>query len=126
MMLSEDIVSTIQRYTRLSCSNKYCQENITGIRNNLLKLLQHNDIVDFRYVGEERLHPTSIHIRPVYAIVHSSGKYKEISFTGMSTIQVFANNARTRSTHCRNNEFLDRMNKFLETSKEGRDDYTKP
>ena len=47
MILSEDIISTIQRYTRLSCSNKYCQESIIGIRNNLLTILQHNNVVDF-------------------------------------------------------------------------------
>ena len=113
MIVTNDIEKLINNYTRIQCSNQYCKESIVNIREILLLILNTDDIIDFKYIGEHRLNPNSIHIRAVYAIVHSSYRTQEISFTGMSTVQVFSNKIRTRSTHCYYKEFKRRLNNFL-------------
>ena len=108
MMVTEEIRQEIASYST-NCRHERCQAQNGEIQRMLLEALESDRVVRFQRDGGWLLNQR--HARRVYAIRRSDGRELRIAPTYMSTIMVFS--SRGRSTHCRPEEFSQRMEKFL-------------
>ena len=111
MELTSEHHEIIEHY-RPSCTNKHCIARYQELADILLEALASPEITALEDTGEQhRLHPTSIHIRSIYQLVHRDGRAFRLAFTHLSTIQIFSK--RNRRSHCYPPEFAQRLTDFM-------------
>lgn len=109
MLVTEEIRETLSSLTASGCNYRQCQDDVSNLRDSLTTALESERVTDFKQDGRWLLN--GIHPRRVYTIVQDGGHRLKIAFTGMSSIMVFS--SRGRYTHCRPDEFQERLQKFL-------------
>ena len=111
MKLSPTLKQKVRDQCRTGCTDPHCQDAALEIRALLFHTLAQNQVKSFSPVGQYRLNPKSIHVRPIYEIAHVNGRTLRIAFTRLSNIQTFSK--RGRSTHCSPDEFANQLRDFL-------------
>ena len=110
MQVSQEMRNEVYGYmTR--CREGRCRSQNWAIFGHLLRTLESDTIVDWRFVGRLYCNWHKVVKRPFYDIVHKDGRTMRVGFTGRGTIQILSK--RGRSSHCYAAEFEERLVKFV-------------
>ena len=110
MKITAEVQDTITDM-RTDCHHQRCKDQAQNIENTLLQALASPMVDSFTPDGEWLLN--DIHPRPAYLIQHTDSRSLRIAFTFMCTIMVFSRRRPRHYTHCRPQEFAQRMREFL-------------